>query len=744
VSVSAADQLPILCAWCGSTVREGPPGFASTADSLCPVCAEQLLLDHTGTRERSPAEARQALVLDLDPAWRAKAVSLARELHFATVEATSGEQALAELQRSAFDIVLMDVAINGSDGIETCASLRRTLAGTDVPILVLSEQDDAETVRRALEAGASDFASKRTCSTLLSHRFDFLLRSWKARDDLWRSQASLAIAQHVAKLGLWNCDPSRREMDLSWEAMRLLGAPRPRLTLEEFAALAGAEAANVAMALDRLLQGGAPLDLEIRLGEAEPQKALVLRGQAAPRWTGEQRLIVGSVLDVTAERAALAEVEKIARYDAATGLVRSTAFGEFVDAAAREAKDGQCVAVLAVGVAALAKIATTFGRGQRENCAVEVARRLKGMLGELESGAGTTDRRYVLARGGGSEFLVLAKDTDRAAASELAGRILPAVQHIAPVGESTVPVSAAVGIAIYPKDGLDAEALVAAAEEASDRVGSAGSEYGYYTKRLRSASVARFMTETFLRDAMATDGLRLHLQPQVLRPRGTVSGVEALLRPATPGLATPATAEIIRVAEETGLIVPLGQWALAEVSKLARAWKGCRLTVGLNLSARELPNPAFADAIIRTAEALAPHTLELEITETSLLQEQMVALERLAQVQDAGVRIAIDDFGTGYSTLRQLADLPVDTVKIDASFVRAIGTPKGETIVAGAIALARSLGMRQVAEGVETEEQAKFLMEHGCQEMQGFLFAQALPPEEFGAFLSRTGAAGHR
>jgi two-component system CheB/CheR fusion protein len=142
---------------------------------------------------------------------------------------------------------------------------------------------------------------------------------------------------------------------------------------------------------------------------------------------------------------------------------------------------------------------------------------------------------------------------------------------------------------------------------------------------------------------------------------------------------------------------------------------------------------------VSAAQALSPHTLELEITETSLLQEQSAALERLAHIQDAGVRIAIDDFGTGYSTLRQLAELPVDTVKIDASFVWAIGTPKGDTIVAGAIALARSLGARPVAEGVETEAQAQFLVEHGCSTMQGYLFAKALPPEEFTAYLLRVG-----
>jgi len=625
------------------------------------------------------------------------------------------------------------------DGIPTCARLRRLLAGADVPILVLMETEDPETVQRAFEAGATDFASKKTSWPLLAHRLSFLRRSGKARADLWRSQASLALAQRVANLGLWTCDPAVREVALSWEAMRLLAAPRARLRIEEFAALAGEEGGNVAAALDRLLQGEGLLNVEFGVvGPEGSGKFFRLRGQAVPRWARERPLVVGSVLDVTAERAAQAEIERLARFDGATGLVQSSAFAEFVDAAIREAGSASPVAVLAVSVPALARIATTFGRGQREKSAVEVARRLKAALREVESGA--VERRCVLARGGGSEFLVLAKSADRVAASDIAGRIVRAVQHLAVADESTVPVSALVGIAIHPKDGLDAEALVAAAEEACDRLAPAGWEYGYYTKRLRSASVARFMTEAFLRDALATGGLRLFLQPQVVHPKGAVFGAEALLRAAAPGIGTPTTAEMVRVAEETGLIVALGQWALQEASTLARAWTGCRLTLGVNLSARELPNPRFADAILSAAQAISPHTLELEITETSLLQEQTAALERLAQVQEAGVRIAIDDFGTGYSTLRQLADLPVDTIKIDASFVRAIGTPKGDTIVAGAIALARSLGARAIAEGVETDAQAQFLLEHGCPTMQGFLFSQALPPEEFAAYLNRIGA----
>jgi EAL domain-containing protein (putative c-di-GMP-specific phosphodiesterase class I)/PleD family two-component response regulator len=741
VSAPSARKPSILCGWCGSTVREGPPGFASTADGLCPACAEELVRNENASRAGASEDSGRALIVDSDETWRAKLTELARREGLAVTAAAGESEALTALRDAAYDLILLGLPRGERDVVGACSRLRSQLSALDVPILLFQDAEDPSTIERAFEGGATDFASKSASWPLLVHRLSFLRRSWKARADLWRNQASLALVQRAANLGLWTYEPIQQEISLSWEAMRLLGAARARVPVAEFAALAGEQSATVAAAIERLLEGGF-LDVEFRTGTPEaPGKFFRLRAQSVPRWAREMPLVVGTLLDVTPEREAQAEIERLARFDAATGLAQSSTFAEFVDAATADASDTSPVAVLAVSVPPLARIATTFGKAQREKTAVEVARRLKAALREMESGGGAAvERRYLLARGGDAEFLVLARNTDRTAASDLAARIVQAAQHSVVVAESHVPLSALVGIAIHPKDGLNAEALVAAAEEACDRLAPAGWEYGYYTKRLKSASVARFMTEAFLRDALATNGLRLHLQPQVLSETGGVAGAEALLRPAVNGAGIPTPAELVRVAEETGLIVPLGQWTLREATTLARAWNGFRLTLGVNFSARELPSPGFAEAIVSAAQALAPHTLELEITETSLLQEQSAALERLHRIQDAGVRIAIDDFGTGYSTLRQLAELPVDTVKIDASFVRAIGTPKGDTIVAGAIALASSLGARVVAEGVETRAQAQFLLEQGCPTMQGYLFSKALPPEEFLAYMGRAGA----
>ncbi len=351
-----------------------------------------------------------------------------------------------------------------------------------------------------------------------------------------------------------------------------------------------------------------------------------------------------------------------------------------------------------------------------------------------------------VSRQGGDEFVVLLSEIEQPEdAAITARRMLHAVAEAHLIDQHDLHVTTSIGLSVFPDDGLDAEALVKNADTAMYQAKENGRHsYQFFKPAMNVRAVERQSIEESLRRALEREEFTLHYQPKINLRTGEITGAEALLRWTHPARGRVSPAQFIPVAEDCGLILPIGQWVLREACKQARGWVNAGLpisTVAVNISAMEFRDDNFLDIVFGILEetGLDPGSLELELTESVLMKRVESAASVLKTLRAKGIQIAVDDFGTGYSSLSYLRKFPIDALKIDQSFVRQISsTTDDTTIVTAVIGMGRSMNLRVVAEGVETREELAFLQMHQCDEAQGFYFSRPVPARDF-ANLLRTG-----
>jgi predicted signal transduction protein with EAL and GGDEF domain len=353
------------------------------------------------------------------------------------------------------------------------------------------------------------------------------------------------------------------------------------------------------------------------------------------------------------------------------------------------------------------------------------------------------------ARLGGDEFTVLLPEVRRSEdAAAVADRILRALSQPLTLADHEVLVTPSIGIAIYPQDGDDPDTLITNADTAMYHAKRQGrNQYRFYDATLNEAALRRLRMETQLRKAVERNELRVHYQPQVDLESGHACGVEALVRWQSPVLGAVSPADFIPLAEESGLIVGIGEWVLRQACAQARTWRDDGIALermAVNISVLQFVQPGFVELVraILQETGLEAGALELEVTESLLMKDPDGAVRTLNELKAIGVQLAIDDFGTGYSSLSRLKQLPIDRLKIDRSFVRDVPASQDDVAIAMAvIAMAGSMGLKVVAEGVETAEQLEFLREKRCDEVQGYLLSRPVPVPEATDFLRRAGDA---
>jgi predicted signal transduction protein with EAL and GGDEF domain len=344
---------------------------------------------------------------------------------------------------------------------------------------------------------------------------------------------------------------------------------------------------------------------------------------------------------------------------------------------------------------------------------------------------------------GGDEFVILLSEVAHAQdAAVCADKILQAVRMPYVMDEHEIHITASVGIVIYPEDGVEAEALLHNADSALYEAKDRGrNNYQFYRMEFNSGATERQSIERALRQAIGRNELELHYQPIMNLSTGNIAGAEALIRWNHPALGFMVPAQFIGIAEESGLIVPIGRWVLREACRQGSAWRDSGLApprLAVNISAVELRSRDLVPGVaaILTETGFDPQCLELELTETYLMQDSKSTALVLSSLKELGARLALDDFGTGYSSLSYMRRFPIDTLKIDQSFVRDLTTDADDaSVVSAVINMAKSLHMGVVAEGVETSEQSRFLEEHECVEAQGFYFSRPMNAEAFADFL---------
>ncbi len=443
-------------------------------------------------------------------------------------------------------------------------------------------------------------------------------------------------------------------------------------------------------------------------------------------------VVIGGVLvfhDVSYKRNIMKEMAHQAQHDALTGLPNRLLFNEYLIQAIAEAKDKQGkLAVIFLDLDRFKLINDTMGHNLGDQLLNNVAKRIRETLRQGDT----------IARLGGDEFLVLLPEIkDEQEAVSISERILEVFTQPIILDGDEVYMSTSIGISLYPSDGSDMETLVKQADTAMYHAKEQGrNNYQFFTAGLNIKANKRLSTENNLRKALVRGEFVLHYQPQVDFESGCIVGLEALIRwnSREQGLVSPIS--FITIAEETGLIVPIGEWVLRTACAQNMVWQELGyplLRMAVNISARQFREPNFIKLVVGILQetGMAPQWLELEITESIAMENGADSVEMLNCFKNLGVRISIDDFGTGFSSLNYLRHLPIDTLKIDQCFIRDISLGKnGEEVVSAIIQLAKNLQLKVIAEGVETSTQRSFLQAKRCDEMQGFLFSKAVSSEE--------------
>ena len=451
------------------------------------------------------------------------------------------------------------------------------------------------------------------------------------------------------------------------------------------------------------------------------------------------RATFAMIHDVTEPQRLHAQLIRQAHHDVLTGLPNRALFEEklsetLVSAGAAAHK----VAIFCIDLDRFKQINDTYGHSAGDRCLCELAQRVTRRL----QGAGT------LARTGGDEFMLVVGNLDSAATAEhLASLLLYDLKAPLRLDTSEMELIVSAGIAVYPDDGEDGAQLWRDADAAMYRAKRAGgAQWVRVSREISRAAIEANETEASLRRALKAGELLLFYQPQ-MTVTGELHCLEALVRFKDPLLAAMSAERVISIAEESGLIVALGEWVLEEVCRQSRAWldEGLRpVQIALNVSPLQLNRLNFSLKVASVLERyqLAPRMIEFEVTESTVMPDRGGAPDQIAMLARTGIRFSVDDFGTGYSSLGRLHQLPVESLKIDGSFIRAIGERKGTyPTVRAIIALAHTFGLQVVAEGVETEEQLRILRALNCDRVQGYLFSRPIPAEQVRAFLERRNEA---
>ncbi|WP_374259767.1 EAL domain-containing protein [Zoogloea sp.] len=550
----------------------------------------------------------------------------------------------------------------------------------------------------------------------------------EASQRLSAQQAILTHAERIARLGCWEAETDTGRCHWSAELYRILGTPPMQDSSLDalIAATHPDDRATLDDALRRVSNGQSGAELDVRLASTDGQERILHFTIEATRGARRAPLLRGTVQDVSASRAAEAHIQYLAHYDVLTGLPNRSLWANRAEQALAFARRNQLrLGVLFLDLDNFKTINDTLGHPVGDRLLSAVAKRLSATLRDED----------VLARLGGDEFVVLLPQLTRPDdAATVARKLIASLTAPFSIDGQDLVTSTSIGIALYPGNGADIDTLLKHADTAMYEAKSEGrNDFRYFTPDMNSRAYARLKLENALRRALERNELVLEYQPQWEMPGERLVGVEALVRWNHPESGRVPPNEFIPLAEETGIIHAIGDWVLQEACRQQVAWHTAGLpvpVVAVNISALQFRKAGFLERVrqvIADSGAL-PDRLELELTESALMQPTPEIEAQLATLRAMGIGLALDDFGTGYSSLAYLKRLPLTHLKIDRSFVRDLpGDAEDAAIAAATLSIARDLGLAVIAEGVETEAQRDFLLARQCHVMQGFLFARPLP-----------------
>ena len=647
-----------------------------------------------------------------------------------------GAEAMREaLAANSWDIVISDYTMPDFSALQALEIAKAHDA--DLPFVIVSGNIGEEVAVGAMRAGAQDYLLKHSLARLgpvvareiaesairHSHReAESRLQSEKARiNDILGSLGDIVWSVELPELKM-NFMNAAAEAILDRPLSELLGD----LTIwaEQIVHPGDRERMHSQYLLNLLRNGAGSTEFRILRPDGEV-RWLLDRARVIVDDKGRKLRIDGIASDITRHKQSLEQLYRAAHYDALTGLPnRKLMEIRLQQDIVHAGGSGALLALLFIDFDRLKTINDSLGHNAGDIVLAELANRMRGALRAEDT----------IARIGGDEFVAILPDIRHEAAVEgVLGKLAAAIAPAIAVGEHVIHSTASIGVAMFPRDGMDGETLLKNADVAMYAAKHAGRDaWRFYAPEMNAASAGLLALENELRGALERGELELHYQPQVDLVHGRISGFEALLRWRHPtrGLVSPA--DFIPLAEETGLIVPIGEWVLREACRQTRIWTeqfNPALCMAVNLSARQFAHAGLLQSVAAALadSGLAAANLELELTESLVMQEPQKSAGILAELKAMGITLALDDFGTGYSSLSYLNRFPLDVLKIDRSFVNQIAEGAGDAALCEAIiAMAGALGLEVVAEGVETRGQLDFLAARRCDRMQGFLFSRPL------------------
>jgi diguanylate cyclase (GGDEF)-like protein len=666
------------------------------------------------------------------------------------VTAISGARALEALEAGPLpDIVLLDVMMPGMSGYEVHAAIRNTPAWRAIPVIYVTARNDPQSESEALGSGAVDFIHKPVNKDVLRARVRLHLMLEQQRRAVRENEERMRLAAQAANFGVLDYDLVHGNAYWSIETRRILGlaADQPATPPGQVPPVVHPEdVALVREAFERAVHPEGSGELEAKHRVIRPdgmQRWVQCTGRAQFEGEGASRRAVrlhGVFLDVTAQEQARQQIDFLAFHDPLTSLPnRVLGLERLQQAIGSAARHQSQLALLYLDLDKFKYVNDTHGHALGDLLLKGVARRLAGCLRAEDT----------LFRLSGDEFMIVLPNVKHAnQVSNACERIL--ARHLEPFELDGIHVSTSfcVGAVLYPQDGVSGEMLMRNADLALYEAKKAGpSAFRFFEPQMNANLVQYVKTREALALAIEREEFELHYQPQVSLADGRVVGVEALIRWRRPGHGLLPPVAFIAAAEETGLIVPIGRWVLQEACRQAARWQASglqRLFVAVNLSAIQF-RQGIVEADVRhalDATGLDPALLELELTESILLQSDDMVMSLLKRWKQQGIRLTIDDFGTGYSSLAYLKRLAVDKLKIDRSFVTNLRHDEQDrAIVLAMLQIARSLKLVTVAEGIEEADAAERLRTMGCDEVQGYLYARPQPAAVFEKWLQACAGA---
>lgn len=673
-----------------------------------------------------------------------------REEGYRCHTASNGAVALAWLASHPASLLLLDYTLPDMTGEAFITAMHAQ--GCRVPFVVVTGRDDSNLAVQMIKQGASDFIVK---DTALLDRLPVVVpraleeaavkqRLQLAEEALRQSDLRLSRAQRIARIGSWEWNLQTQELYFSPELFSILGydaSTAPQVSLEWlYQQIHPSDIPVVRKALGAILESGRSLDLTYRIATCGGNE-IVVASQAELEYDhdGHAVLLVGTLLDVTDRARAEQEIHHLANYDSLTGLPnRNLLHDRLQQAIVQSARMQGSVGVLFLDLDRFKGVNESLGHKAGDQLLRTVAERLRVCVRESDT----------LARVGGDEFVViLSIVADEDGVSSAASKILAIISEPFVIEEQELYLTASIGVAVYPTDGSDVHTLLKHADLAMYQAKDMDrNNFQFFSSDLNVKVMERMVLESSLRRALERDEFELFYQAQVDVVERTIIGFEALLRWRHPELGMIAPDKFIPLAEETGLILSIGEWVIRSACRQAKAWQNAGLPpvrMAVNLSGKQFRtrlDQVVAAILLETG--LGASWLELELTESILMRNAAENQQLLQALSGMGCSLSIDDFGTGYSSLAYLKNFPLGRLKIDRSFVRDIITnPDDRAIAKIIIDMAHTLKMEVTAEGVEDHDQLELLKSYGCREIQGFLFSKPLPATAAEALL-RNGIGG--